>query len=421
MHLPHLVLVLSLTASAFAAPTQNFDWPTWRGPARDDISKETGLLKQWPASGPKKLWSYDKAGRGYSGYAIAAGRLYTIGVRSDDQESIIALDAATGKELWSAKMGALYDKPQPSYNVGWGEGPRSTPTVDGDRVYAMGAWGNLVCASTKDGKILWKTTMADLGGKTFGWGYSESPLIDGNKLVCTPGGEQGTVAALDKMTGKVIWQSKEFTDAAQYSSLVPVTINGTPQYVQLTMQSVAGIAVADGKLLWKSEWPGRTAVIPTPIVRGNQIFITSGYGVGCKSITINPDNTVSEVYRNNNLGNHHGGVILVGDYLYGHSDKGGWTCLDFKTGDIKWQVDKGKLDKGSIACAGGMLYLLGEKSGDCVLLEPNPNAWTEKGRFKLDPQSAIRNPKGAIWTHPVISNGRLYLRDQDLIHCYAVK
>lgn len=412
---PPATATMQLVVAATGPAGSNFDWPTFRGAARDDVSNEPGLLKQWPAGGPKKLWSFTNAGHGYSGFAVVGGRLYTLSDR-DGQETLICLDAATGKEVWATAFGP---DNKSEYNVGWGEGPRSTPTVDGDRVYALGAAGNLVCIAAKDGKLVWQKTMQELGGKPFGWGYSESPLVDGPKVVCTPGGAQGAIAALDKMTGALIWQTKDFTDSAQYSSLVPTTINGAPQYVQLTMQSIAGIAAKDGKLLWRTEWPGRTAVIPTPIVRGNQVFATSGYGVGCKAVSVAVDGSVNEVFRNNDMENHHGGVVLVGDALYGHS-KGGWTCLDWKTGAVKW-VEKGKLGKGSIHAAGGMLYLLDEKSGDCVLLEPNTSAWTEKGRFKLDPQSTIRNPKGGIWTHPVVSNGRLFLRDQDLIHCYAVK
>jgi outer membrane protein assembly factor BamB len=416
MNARHL-LPLLLTTTALAAAT--FDWPQFRGPARDDVSKETGLLKQWPAEGPKKVWSFTNAGNGYSGFSVVGGRLFTIGVISG-KETLLCIDAANGKQVWTTPLVDLYGGAgKPDYNTGWGEGPRSTPTVDGDRLYVLGASGHLFCASAKDGKILWQKTMQELGGKTFGWGYSESPLVDGPNVVVTPGGGQGTVAALDKMTGALKWQSKDITDGAQYASLVPATINGVAQYVQLTMQSVVGINAKDGSVVWKVEFPGRTAVIPTPIVRGNQVFVTAGYGVGCKSFTVAPDGAVTELYRNNNLGNHHGGAILVGDYVYGHSDKGGWTCLDFKTGEIKWQ--DGKLGKGSIACADGMLYCLGEKGGDCVLIEASPDGWKEKGRFKLDPQSSIRNSKGAIWTHPVISNGRLYLRDQDLIHAYAVK
>lgn len=408
----------ALCAATIYADNPAFDWPQFRGPNRDDVSKETGLLKEWPAGGPKKLWSFDKAGLGYSGFSVAGGHLYTLGIR-DAQQTLICLDASTGKEVWATPFGP----DAKSYNTGWGEGPRSTPTVDGDHIYALGPTGDLVCVVAKDGKIAWQKNMTDFGGKAFGWGYAESPLIDGPRLVCTPGGSKGAIVALDKKNGGVIWQSKDFTDTAQYASIVPATINGTPQYVQLTMQSLAGIAVKDGKVLWRTEWPGRTAVIPTPIVRGNQVFASSGYGVGCKAVIVAADGTTNEVFRSNDLENHHGGVVLVGDYLYGHSISKvspGWTCLDWKTGAVKWQ-EKGKLGKGCITSAGGMLYLLDEKSGDCVLLEANPNAWTEKGRFKLEPQSPNRNPKGGIWTHPVVSNGRLYLRDQDLIHCYALK
>jgi outer membrane protein assembly factor BamB len=385
--------------------------PQFRGPTRDDVSKETGLLKSWPTGGPKKLWSFDKAGMGYSGFSVAGGRAFTNGTR-DGKEILLCLDAAKGTELWVAKLGDILSN-------GWGDGPRSTPTVDGDRVYTLGGEGTLACVSVKDGKELWRTTMDSLGGKRPGWGYTESVLVDGKQVVCTPGGAKGAVAAIEKMTGKPIWQTTDFTDGAQYSSLVPATINGVPQYVQMTMQSVVGIAAKDGKVVWKMEWSGRTAVIPTPIVRGNQVFVTAGYGVGCKSFTVGADGSITELYRNGNMENHHGGVVLVGDYVYGHS-KGGWTCLDFKTGDVKW-VEKSKLEKGSITAAGGMLYLLGEKTGDCVLVEANPNAFTEKGRFKLEPQASARNPKGGIWPHPVVANGRLYLRDQEFVHCYAVK
>jgi hypothetical protein len=281
------------TLASAAKPGAGFDWPTFRGATRDDVSKETGLLKNWPAGGPKKLWSYDKAGMGYSGFAIAGGQLYTLGSR-DDKETLICLDANTGKELWVQSFGPD-NKSQ--YNVGWGEGPRSSPTADGDRVYALGATGEIVCFAAKDGKKIWSRNMADFGGKPFGWGYSESPLVDGDKLVCTPGGSQGAIVALNKMTGATLWQTKDLTGTAQYSSLVPANIHGKPQYVQLLMESIAGVSAQDGKLLWRTEWPGKTAVIPTPIVRGNQVFATSGYGVGCKAITVSAEGKTDEVFR----------------------------------------------------------------------------------------------------------------------------
>jgi outer membrane protein assembly factor BamB len=404
----HLALALTFTLTL---PALALDWPGWRGPKRDDHQPETGLLQQWPEGGPKRLWMFQNAGMGYAGFSVVGGKLFTIGTR-DDQEQLLAFDAATGKELWATPISGVFANR-------WGDGPRSTPTVDGDRVYALSGQGTLLCAQVADGKSLWTHSMRDLGGKTPGWGYTESPLVDGDKVVVTPGGPQGAIAAFDKKTGKVLWQSKDFTDGAQYSSLMPAKINKVPQYVQLTMQSVVGIASKDGSVVWRTEWPGKTAVIPTPIVRDNFVFVTSGYGVGCRLIEIGP-NGPTEVYRNENMINHHGGVVLVGEHLYGYSDKSGWTCLDFKTGQPKW-VENNKLKKGAIAYAGGRLYLLEEKTGTVVLLEPSPEAWSEKGRFRLDPQTSIRAQAGAIWTHPVVANGRLYLRDQDHIYCYAVK
>ena len=408
MKFPRLILL----ACTFATTAAALDWPQWRGPDRNDSSKETGLLKEWPADGPKQAWLFKNAGQGYSGPAIVGGKLFTIGTR-DGQEILLALNAATGRELWVHPLGSILGN-------GWGDGPRSTPTVVDGKIYALSGPGVLACVNAADGKEVWTTKMSDVGGKVPGWGYTESPLVDGNQVVVTPGGGKGSIAAYDKATGKPLWQSKDYTDEVQYSSIVAATINGEKQYVQLTMQSVAGLSPKDGALLWKQAFPGKVAVIPTPIVKDNQVYVTAGYGAGCIAIKIEPGNKVSKVYENKVMKNHHGGVILVGDFLYGHSDGNGWVCQDWKTGEQKWN-EKGKLGKGAIGYADGMFYCLDEGSGTVALVEASPNGWNEKGRFKLDPQTTIRNPQGRIWTHPVIVNGRLYLRDQDLIYCYAVK
>jgi outer membrane protein assembly factor BamB len=403
-------LVLAATASALTATAG--DWPQWRGPNRDDVSAETGLLKQWPASGPRQVWVFRDAGLGYSGYSIAGGKLYTMGLRGD-MEFLIAVDASSGKQLWSAEIA-------PIFKNGWGDGPRGTPTVDGDRVYAMSGNGTLLCANAATGKPLWTARMTAFGGRTPNWGYTESVLVDGNRVVCTPGGPQGTLLALDKMTGRKIWQSAGWMDPAQYASPIAVPLNNARQYIQLTMQNVAGVNAADGKVLWISPWEGRTAVIPTPIFKDGHVYIASGYGVGCKLVKIGPGNQVSEVYRNTVMVNHHGGVILVGDHLYGFSDGNrSWVCQDFKTGREVWANKS--LGKGAVAYADGMLYCLEENSGTVALVEASPKGWSEKGRFKLAPQTNQRSAKGKIWTHPVISNGRLYLRDQELLVCYDVK
>ena len=397
----------SLTVSISSAA----DWPQWRGPNRDDISTETGLLKQWPATGPKRAWLFESAGQGYSSFSIAAGKLFTVGTR-DGKEIVLALDANSGKEIWAAPFDDILGD-------GRGDGPRGTPTVDADRVYAISGKGSLVCAETATGKVLWKKSLTELGGKVPHWGYSESPFVDGKLVLATPGGDKGTMAAFDKMTGALVWQSAEITEGAQYSSIIPATLGGKRQYVQLVMQTLFGVDAASGKVVWRSPWTGRTAVVPTPILKGDEIFITTGYGVGCKKVKVS-GGEATDVFVNKDLENHHGGVILVGDFLYGHSNKDGWTCMNFADGSVKWR-EKSAFGKGAVACADGMLYCLEEKTGVVALVEASQNGWSEKGRFKLDPQSSIRSPKGEVWTHPVIVNGKLYLRDQNYIYCYDVR
>ncbi len=406
-----LAFILSTTLLMASAAAQAVDWPQWRGTDRSDRSPETGLLKTWPASGPKQVWLYKDAGIGYSGPAIVKGRLYTMGARGD-QERLIALNAADGKELWSTPVGGTYDN-------NWGNGPRGTPTVDGDRVYALGANGGLVCAQTADGKVLWQVAAKDFGGAVPGWGYCESVVVEGNTVVFTPGGSKGSMVALDKTSGKLVWQSKDFTDAPHYSSIVPANLNGTRQLIQLTPSALVGIEAKDGAVLWKSPWNGKVAVIPTPVYHDNQVYISSGYGVGCKMVKISPSNEATDVYVNKVMKNHHGGVILVGDHLYGYSDGPGWVCQDLKTGSEVWSSKA--FGKGAVTYADGMLYCIEEGSGTVCLAEASPKGWQEHGRFKLDPQTTLRKPEGRIWTHPVVSNGRLYLRDQELLFCFDLQ
>ncbi len=410
------IINLLVLASALLPPASVFsaDWPQWRGPNRDDNSTESGLLKSWPGEGPKLLWMSKDAGLGYSGHAVVGDTLYTMGAR-DATEFVIALDVKTGKEKWSAEAGPLLTN-------GWGDGPRSTPTISGGRVYALSGKGKLSCMNAADGAQIWSTTMDEAGGKVPGWGYTESVLVDGDLVICTPGGAQGTLAAFDKNTGKKVWQSAEWTDPAQYSSVIAADHNGARQLIQLTMQSVAAVNAKDGSLLWKVPFPGKTAVIPTPIFKDGSVFVCAGYGVGAKLIKIGSGNQVEDMNPdpNTSMVNHHGGVVLVDGNLYGYSDKGGWTCMDFKTGAVKWQ-ENAALKKGAVHFADGKLYLLEEGTGTVVLIDASPNGWKERGRFTLSPQSAQRNPKGKVWTHPVIANGRLFLRDQELLYCFDVK
>jgi outer membrane protein assembly factor BamB len=391
------------------------DWPQWQGPNRNGSNAETGLLKSWPEGGPPRVWMFENCGAGYAGFSVVDGKLFTMGAR-DDTCQLIALDANTGEELWHVDLG-------PMLKNDWGNGPRSTPTVDHGLVYALGGKGTLACVRATDGHEIWRTNLEDdLAGTEPKWGYAESVLVDGDQVVCTPGGKEGAIAALDKATGKVRWRATELDDTAHYSSVVPAKINGQPQYVQLLETRLVGVSPADGHVLWQQDFPGHAAVIPTPIVVGNQVFATAGYGAGCTLVEIGPDNTVTEKYDDRTrkrMKNHHGGVIHLGDNLYGYSDDVGWLCMDFATGEQKWR-EREALSKGAISYADGMFYCLGEDDGEVVLIDASPDGWQEHGRFKLDPQTKIRSDRGKIWTHPVISGGKLYLRDQDLVYCYDV-
>jgi outer membrane protein assembly factor BamB len=404
-----LALVAGLVIATAASAA---DWPQWRGPNRDDVSQESGLQEQWAADGPSKLWTSDKVGIGYSGVAVVGDTLYTLGA-DDQDESVIALRVADGSLKWSTPIGKRLTN-------NWGDGPRSTPTVDGDRVYALAGTGALACLKAADGAEIWKIEMKDFGGRTPGWGYCESPLIDGDKLLCTPGGRSGAMLAVSKATGDKIWQSQDFTDGAQYASIIVGEHAGRRQYIQLVQQALFGVDPATGDVLWQSGFDGRTAVIPTPIFHAGSVYVASGYGAGCKRVRLTGSAEPEEVYVNKNMTNHHGGVVLVGEHLYGYSDGKGWVCQDFKTGEIVWS-EKNKLGKGSLTCAGDKLYLYTERGGEAVLIDASPDGWNEHGRFKIDPQTMQRSSSGGIWTHPVVANGKLFLRDQELLAAYDIR
>ena len=403
----YTVLLLAFINGVVAA-----DWPRWRGVNHDDVSTETGLLQSWPSAGPKRIWLSRDIGIGYSAPSISDGRLFILGTKNG-KEQLFAKSVKSGKTLWEASL-------NDEFSNNWGNGPRGAATVDGDMVFALGAKGGLICVNAISGKLIWKVDLVEeLGGKAPYWGYSESVLIEGDLVICTPGGNKGTLAALDKKTGKVKWRSADWTDGAQYASPVPATLNKQRQIVQLTQKTLAGISVKDGSVLWKNAWPGRTAVIPTPIIQGQQVYISSGYGVGCRKITIGSDNRVEEIYSNKNMKNHHGGVLLKDGHLYGYSDGRGWTCQNLKTGEVVW--DSKKLGKGCVFFADNRLYCMDEGSGTVVLADASTKGWEEYGRFKLKPQTELRKPAGRIWTHPVVANGILYLRDQELLFAFDVK
>lgn len=386
------------------------EWPQWRGPKRDNLSTETGLLKEWPADGPKLLWTTRKLGKGFSSVAVAEGKIFSMG-DGPDGSYLFALNEADGKPLWSTKMGNTGE-------YGGYAGTRATPSYDDGFVYALNQHGDLICADAKSGKAKWRRQIEqEFKGTRPQWGYAESPLVDGDLVVCTPGGDGGTLLAVNKNTGKPVWRSRGWTDKAHYSSPVAADIGGRHQYVQLTDKSIAGIDAASGRVLWRGDRPGAVAVIPTPIVHENFVFVTSGYKVGSNLFEIATNGKrfdVRQVYQNTDMQNHHGGVVLLGEHLYGSSDPGILTCMEFKTGKVVWK--NRSVGKGAVAYADGMLYLRSEEDGKVALVEATPEAYREKGVLEQPERSDAK-----AWPQPVIANGKLYLRDHDILLCYDVK
>jgi outer membrane protein assembly factor BamB len=413
----YVVMCLALLALGTPAPARAQlkagpgDWPGWRGPDRTGVSTETGLLPKWPEGGPKLLWKATGLGGGFSTPSVAAGRIYLMGSK-DREEYAIALDEGD-KQLWSTKIGPVGKDGPPSY-----PGPRSTPTVDGDRVYVLGSAGDLACLDL-DGKVLWhKNLIRDLGGTVGRWAYAESPLIDGDVLVCTPGGPTDSLAALKKQTGEVLWKARVPNGGeAAYASAIVADAGGVKQYIQFLRNGVAGVAARDGKFLWQYRKIATPTNCSTPIFHDGYVF-ESGAGPGgggCSLLQLagdNSDGSAKQVYYNTHLANHHGGVVLVDGSVYGTTQTG-LVCLDFKTGEVKWQ-DR-SVGKGSVTAADGHLYVRGE-NGAVALVEATPSGYKETGRFNQPDRS--RQP---AWPYPVVAGGRLYLRDGDVLLCYDVK
>ncbi len=400
-------LIAAVSISVFlagqAAAQTGDDWPQWRGANRDGISKETGLLKQWPTDGPPLAWKAAGAGGGYSSFAVANNRLYTMGLRGT-KEFVVAFDVTTGKEVWATAHGGAFRNDR-------GDGPRGTPTVDGDRIYALGGNGDLSALDTKTGKVVWTMNVLEkFGGTNITWGISESPLVVGDKVLVNPGGPGASIVALNKKDGSVVWKSQ--SDRAGYSSAVPVQVGNTTQVIFFTHKRAVGLDLKDGKLLWEyGKAANNVANAATPIVRGNRVFISSDYGTGAGLVEIKADGVAQEVYFTKDMRNHHSSSVLIGDYLYGFSG-GILTAMKFDTGEVAWK-DR-SVGKGSIVFADGHIYAISE-NGVVGLVEATPTGYKEKGRFHIQQDSL------PTWTHPVVAGGKLYLRDQDTIYAYDVR
>jgi len=384
MRLVSWFLLLSLTAVAA-------DWPQWRGPNRDGISAETGLAASWPPNGPPLVWKIKGLGDGYSSLAISKGRIYTQGQR-DRKEWVIALEVKTGNKVWEVATGSPFSNDR-------GDGPRGTPTVDGDRLYAITGAGTLVCLDAATGKSLWSQDFVrDYGGQVPHWGYSESPLIDGNRLIVMPGGRGASIVSLDKTTGKVQW--KAGSDSAGYSSAIVADVGGVRQVIALSGENALGVQENTGEVLWHY---GR-------IYHDGAVFVSTAYGTGCALLKVSGKN-MTEAYFNRDMMNHYSSSVLVGNTLYGYNNNI-LTAMDFGDGKVLWK-DR-SVGKGSVIFAQGNLYALGE-DGVMGLVRADPSGYKEISRFNFN--------KGSLptWSPPVISDAKLYLRDQDNLYCHDIK
>ena len=401
------VFVLGTMPMARPATAPMADWPQWQGPDRTGISKETGLLKAWPANGPSVIWSSQNLGNGYGSVAVAGERIYLQGM-STGNSMVHALNRADGKAVWSKALGSAETNDK-------GPGPRGTPTVDGDRLYVLTENGDLACLKT-DGTAVWqRNILKDFKGRQLRWLISESPLVDGPHLIVSPGGPGAGMVKLDKMTGKTIWTSKDLSDPAGYSSPIVADVGGVRTYMTLTSSGGVGVRASDGKLMWHYERAANnTANITTPIFFDNKVFYTSAYdtGAGLLALTAqNGDVKAKEIYFTREMKNHHGGVILVDGYLYGFNDSI-LTCLEFATGKQMWR-DR-SVGKGSVMFAEGNLYIQGEDNV-VGLAGASPAGYKEKGRFQIADKGL------PSWAHPVVSGGRLYVRNQDTLAAYDIK
>ena len=399
------------------------DWPTFRGTDRTAVAPDTDLLESWPAAGPPLVWETAGAGRGYASPAIAGDRIFTLGdnlsTAPDTDEYLSCFDRQTGRQLWKTKTGGPWTSGQDSW-----QSSRSTPTVDGAMVYVLTPFGQLVACLVKDGREVFRVDLKEqLGGvKGDSWGYSESVTIDGTNLICTPGGPQATMVALDKKSGRLIWACPVPNDpGAGHASIVITELGGRRVYVTTTAGGAIGVDAKTGTLLWTYPIDRTTAVIPTPIVKDDLVFFSAGYKRGGALLrqVPGPGGTVAveEVYPlNSDLANKHGGIVLVGDHLYGDSDdKGIPFCAELMTGRIVWKTRGSGRNSACVVAGDGHVYVK-FADGTLALVKADPAGYEEVASFQV-PGSGDR----PSWAHAVILDGLLYLREGDAILCYDIR
>jgi len=400
----------------------NSDWSQWRGPERNGISQERGLLKQWPAQGPKLIWQVNDIGDGFSTPAVVGTRIYLMSNRGMNNEFVQALSTQDGKPVWTTRVGNVGN---PNQNPPYPKA-RSTPTVDGDFIYALGSDGDLACLETQSGKIRWqKSLRKEFGGQPGEWAYAESPLVDGEVVVVTPGGAEATIVALNKRTGAVIWKSAvPDGDPAGYASAIVVEAAGRKQYVQFLSKGIVGVDAKTGEFLWRyKEVAKGPAQAFTPVARDGYVY-GGALGIGGGAVRLKPDGkgvSAEQVYFARGLPNGFGGAVLVGDYLYGTEVGERIVAVEFTTGKIIWKSES--IGMASLVYADGLLYVH-SANGDVALVEPTPEAYREKSRF-IPPAQPQHKKEGQFeeraFSYPVIANGRLYIRDLGTLWAYDIK
>ncbi|HEX3147526.1 MAG TPA: PQQ-binding-like beta-propeller repeat protein [Gemmataceae bacterium] len=408
-----LLLTLGFAVTATAA-----DWAQWRGPNRDGISRETGLLKEWPKDGPKLLWQTEDVGAGYGAVSVAGDRIYLTGNKGKDEEFVRAIGVKDGKTLWTTPLGKVGPNQGPQY-----PGARTTPTVDGDMVYVLGSDGDFACVEAATGKAVWtKSLRKDFGGKPGMWAYSESPLVDGDVVVVTPGGADATLVALNKKTGETIWKAPvPGGDPSGYASIVKMDAAGVKQYVQFLGKGVVGVEAKTGKFLWRWDDTGKgPANMPTPVVADGYVYTGAArFGGGLvKLVSAGGEVKAEKVYYERDTPFTLGGQVLLDGNLYG-TNGAGLVCIEFTTGKVKWTEKS--VPAASVMVADGRLYLHDEKSGEVILGEANAEKFTEKGRFTPPGRPKAINRNEMAWAYPAVADGKLYVRENGVVWCYDVK
>lgn len=405
-----LVVGCLSSRTSWAEAGQPASWPQFHGPRRDNVSDETGLLKKWPPGGPKLRWTANGLGFGYSSVSVADGRIFTAG-NIDDNTVVTALDLA-GRTLWQMPNGRAWKGEYP--------GTRGTPTIDGARVYHEGPHGGVAGFDAETGEKMWSVNILEkFQSKNIRWALSESLLIDGDRVICCPGGPVTCVVALNKKTGDVVWQSPSADDWAGYASPILVERQGLRMIITLTSRAVVGVNADTGELLWKEKYVSLfDENVLCPVYDNGEIFV-SCLKAGSVKWRINIDGkkaSLQEVWRSNEMDNHHGGAVLVDGHVYGSSciyNHQKWICLDWKTGEKKYAA-RG-VGKGSLTSAEGLLYTLSERRV-MGLVRATPAGHQVVSQFTIP-----SGGRGASWAHPVVCGGRLYIRYDQYLYAYDVR